>query len=272
MQVGNYTALVKGRDGLTIVNRMDTWVGNAIINYGEYSRGELLLFEQFVKPGDVVIEGGAHIGSHTVALSRMCKTLYAFEPQRVAYYMLCGNLALGECENVFAFQKALGKEMGTVFVPRVNQSEEHNDGGVKLGASVEGEAVPMVTIDSLGIDCQLIKLDVEEMEMDVLLGAQKTIARCRPIIYLETNHTHRPLFDLMTQMQYDMHWHHPPVFRADNFFANEQDIFSGSVSFNAFCVPREREIQVSGDGPIRVDDPQMDRKEGEQFIVYQEIA
>ena len=47
-----------------------------------------------------------------------------------------------------------------------------------------------MTIDSLGlVDCHLLKIDVEGMEADVLAGARETIARCKPILFVENNTT-----------------------------------------------------------------------------------
>jgi FkbM family methyltransferase len=44
----------------------------------------------------------------------------------------------------------------------------------------------LATIDSLGLaDCDAIILDVEGFEVDVLIGAAETIARCKPVIQVE---------------------------------------------------------------------------------------
>jgi len=48
------------------------------------------------------------------------------------------------------------------------------------------QPVVMVSIDSLALPrLDLLKVDVERMEMDVLVGARETIERCRPALMVE---------------------------------------------------------------------------------------
>src|SRR6186997_961635 len=95
------------REGPMVYNRNDRFVGRSLARYGEYSHDETVLFEQVVKPGWVVVEAGANIGTHTLALSRLAGAsgqVHAFEPQRLVFQTLCANLALNHCTNVYAHQ------------------------------------------------------------------------------------------------------------------------------------------------------------------------
>merc|ERR1712196_335736 len=48
------------------------------------------------------------------------------------------------------------------------------------------ETVEVIRLDDLALPkLDLLKIDVESMEMELLLGAQETLKRCRPIIYVE---------------------------------------------------------------------------------------
>ena len=38
------------------------------------------IFIEFITPNSIVIEGGCHIGSHTIKLGMLAKHVYAFEP------------------------------------------------------------------------------------------------------------------------------------------------------------------------------------------------
>lgn len=62
---------------------------------------------------------------------------------------------------------------------------------------VSGDDVEVITIDSLNVAPDFIKIDVEGMEFDVLKGGIKTILEHRPIIMIEENglcqrYGHRP--------------------------------------------------------------------------------
>src|SRR4051794_7022915 len=77
----------------------DQYIGRSLDYYGEYCEAEGGVFDQLVGPGQIVIEVGANIGTHTVRLGQLVGpggAVIAFEPQRVLFYLLCANLALNE--------------------------------------------------------------------------------------------------------------------------------------------------------------------------------
>src|SRR5262249_28338799 len=142
-------------------------------------------------PGMTVVEVGANIGLLTVPFARLVAPggkVIAFEPQRIVHQILCGNLALNALTNVFAQNSAIGSECGCITVPPIDYAQTGNFGGVSLRGRNEGESIPLLTIDSLSLDrCDFMKIDVEGMELDVLRGAARTLARFRPILYLEND-------------------------------------------------------------------------------------
>ena len=139
-----------------------------------------------LREGSIVVEAGANVGAHTLFLARKVGPtgfVFAMEPQRIVFQTLCGNLALNSITNVAALHVAVGSAAGRIIVPRLDYATANNFGGLGLGRYEQGEAVGVITIDSLGLDrCHLIKADVEGMEEEVLRGAEQTIARCRPIL------------------------------------------------------------------------------------------
>ena len=120
---------------------------------------------------------------HTVDLSRLVGStgvVHAFEPQRLMFQLLCANVALNSCANVFTHQTAVGAASDTLLVPSLDPAECHNYGGLSLLRPEPGEPVPSITIDSLDLrDCQFIKINVEGMETEALHGAVATIERFR---------------------------------------------------------------------------------------------
>ena len=81
----------------------DAYIGRSLDVYGEYSEGEIDLFRQLLRPGDVAIDVGANIGALTVAMARLVQpggAIVAFEPQRAIFDILCDNLRLNGLANV----------------------------------------------------------------------------------------------------------------------------------------------------------------------------
>lgn len=125
----------------------------------------------------VAIDAGAHVGNHTLWMSVMCGLkVVAFEPGR--YDDLLRNIELnGLEEKVTAYKYALSDRSERLAYM----------GRGKFRPGPEDKAIfETARIDDFKIeDVSLIKVDVEGMEPKVLLGAEETIKRCRPVIYAE---------------------------------------------------------------------------------------
>jgi len=233
------------RHGLFMYNMNDQYVGRSMDFYGEFSELEAGLFYQIIKPGMTVLDVGANIGAHTVGLSKAVGAtgqVIAFEPQRVVYQMLCGNLALNNIQNVSALMVAVGQSTGSITVPRLNYSAVDNFGGVSLENVETGESVPLLTLDSLQLPrCHFIKLDVEGMEQVALEGAVETMKRCKPYLYVENDRKDKSLslIHFLLNNGYRLFWHLPPLFNPENFYGAKEDIFPTLVSINMLGIPSE---------------------------------
>ena len=88
-------------------------------------------------------------------------------------------------------------------------------------------------------------------------GARETIARTRPILYVENDRTEHSaeLIGLLFDMGYACHWHLPPLFNRANYFRNPDNVFGAVASHNMLCIPRDREgIALSGFRAVRSPD------------------
>jgi len=244
--------LTQTRDGLMLYNRHDMYIGRSLDSYGEFSEGECDLFRQLIKPGSVVVEAGANYGAHTLMLSGLVGEkgiVYAYEPQRVVFQALCANMALNGRTNVHCRPEAVGEAPGCIVVPSLDYNTEQNFGGLGLGDYQRGESVPVTTVDSLRLPrCDLLKADVEGMELSVLKGAVETVGEHRPILYVENDRreTSAALIDYIMSLGYDLYWHLPPLFNPENYFGNPSNEFGGIVSANILCIHSAVDSSITG--------------------------
>jgi len=242
------------RHGVMLYSVNDIFLGRMLDLYGELSEGEVALFAQILAPGAVALDIGAHVGAHTLAMSRLVGSagrVIAFEPQRAIFQMLAANLALNAIRNVDARHAACGAAPGTIAVPRTDIGAEGNFGGVSMGGGED--RVPLATIDGLDLPrCDLIKIDVEGMEAQVLAGGRATIARLQPVLYLENDREDKSsaLLRLLSELGYRCFAHTPPYVGPGNFRGRPVDMFANLVSMNLLCVPAARASQVVGMTPV----------------------
>jgi FkbM family methyltransferase len=248
------------RYGQMVYNEHDVYIGRSLDLYGEFSEGECEAFRAVVKPGDVVVEVGANIGAHTLFFARQVGPsgrVLAFEPQRIVFQTLCANMALNSVQNTYCLQLAVGSQAGAIVVPQLDYAQENNYGGLSLGQWQQGDRIALVTLDSIvaGLPrCNLVKIDVEGMEREVLLGAAETIARFKPVLYVENDREEKSaeLVRHIDSLGYAMYWHQPPLFSPSNFFQNPQNVFGNIISRNMLCFHRSVPHQVSGLAPVAV--------------------
>lgn len=142
------------------------------------------LLEAHIVPGSTAIDVGAHIGTHTVTMSRLvgrCGHVYAFEPQARIHRELVKNLELNHVCNATALRCAVGATPGVV---ELTPPPVGNVGATAIGTG--GEKVELRTLDSFGFrNVSLLKIDVECFEDEVLNGARETIVDNRPTIIVE---------------------------------------------------------------------------------------
>jgi len=246
------------RHGFLLYNSHDEFVGRSLDYYGEFSEGEVALFEKLVKPGQVVVEVGSNIGCHTVVLAHLVGptgAVHAFEPQRIVFQTLCANLSLNSITNVFAYQVAIGKTAGKVVVPVPDYCQDGNFGAVELGRHTVGETASMHTIDSLNLTgIHFLKIDVEGMEQEVLEGAVQTISNHAPVLYVENDRPAKSdaLLRFIAGLGYRIFQHTPPLFNPCNYNNYPVNVFGQIHSLNLLCLPKHIQLPTGDLRPARV--------------------
>lgn len=158
----------------------------------EQSRGlffeamELEELRKVVKPGAHVVDIGANTGNHTVFFAGPMRaaSVIPFEPLPAAANVLRATVERNGLRSVDLSRLLVGVSdragrAGLVF------SERGGLGATGLRPDPQGDIV-VATLDSmLSAAVDLLKIDVEGMEMQVLSGAEETIRRWRPMIFIE---------------------------------------------------------------------------------------
>lgn len=257
-------SLIRGRRGYFLYNRHDIVVGRSMACYGEYFETEVAVFAECCRPGDIVCDIGANIGTHTVAMAQLVGPtgrVIAMEAQQQIHHLLCANVALNGLGNVEAVHAAAGSAAGTVRMPAVDYDAPNNFGGIGTVERGAGYDVACRSLDDI-IDVphlRLIKIDVEGMEAEVVRGAARIIARHRPILYVENDRLEksRELLGVIGSMGYRMFWHLPMFFNPGNYAGNPENIHAigfydagdryGTIGFaiNMVCIPAETDIAMA---------------------------
>ena len=256
---GSMNQLRECKYGFMLYNSMDPVIGLSLELYGEFADLEVQLLRSFVGPGDTVVDAGANIGTHSLAFARLVGptgAVLSFEPQRVIFQILCANFAVNGVLHGHAYNMALGAEDGLLHMPRVDYGARRNFGAVSLADSGRGDVVQVAPLDSLDLPaCRLIKADVEGMEREVLRGAQRTIERHRPFLYLENNQEDKApaLIRHVADLGYRMYWQHVPYFNPDNHYGNADPALAVyRPEPNMFCVPAEMDLDIEGLSEVQV--------------------
>ena len=148
-----HVAVKKCRHGLMMYNVNDSFIGRSLDLYGEWCEAEAEILGQVVKAGDVALDVGANIGTHTVFLAKAVGDkglVAAFEPQRLVFQTLCGNVALNGLTNVTCMLAAVGKERGQVRIPTLDPRAALNFGAVQAGGA---GARPSTSFPSTSCSC-----------------------------------------------------------------------------------------------------------------------
>src|SRR5579859_271642 len=203
--------------GTLIVNRFDRHaagteeafgVGLQILRGAAYDPQEVDLALQLLElrrrhfgDGVMAIDCGANIGVHTIEWAKRMTgwgSVLAIEAQERIFYALAGNIAINNCFNAIAVHGAVSSESGVMQIPSPNYLVPSSFGSLELrersGNEFIGQKIDyknLVNVRRLALDefglprVDLIKIDVEGMEMEVLAGAAKAIERSRPIMLIE---------------------------------------------------------------------------------------
>lgn len=197
--VGLPATIIAQRRGINWSLDLRDGVDFAIYLLGGFEVRTLDRYKELIRDGDIVLDIGANVGSHTLPLAQLVGAtgkVISFEPTAHAFEKQKTNIALNStlAQRIDAHQMMLmassSEEMPEAVysswpleVAEDLHSEHHgrlmSTQGARLGTLDE-------TLRDLEVNkVNFIKLDVDGNELEVLLGAAVTLEESKPRIMLE---------------------------------------------------------------------------------------
>ena len=159
---------------------------------------------RLLRPGDVFYDVGANVGFFSLIAARLVGSagcVYSFEPVAENAASIRENARLNKLQNITLFDVAVGRTSGNAELLLTAW-----DGGSSLATSTVRPLEPLskrnvrvVAMDDLVREQNLplpdfVKIDVEGVELDVLLGMSGTIAKAKPILLYELDDGNKDSF------------------------------------------------------------------------------
>jgi FkbM family methyltransferase len=205
--------------GTMIINRFDYHMTDADRGFGVgfdllnsssfdptsvgFAASLLSLRRHYFGDGVTAIDCGANVGVFTIEWARAMTgwgSVIAIEAQERIFYALAGNIAINNCFNARAIFAAASDKSGVIKAPALDYTRPASFGSVEIRPRQDPEFVGQtfdysgpgtidvacITLDSLNLQrVDLIKIDVEGMELEVLIGAVNLVRRNRPVLFVE---------------------------------------------------------------------------------------
>ncbi len=176
--------LIDAQGSKMYVDSRDIGVTPFLLEWGFYEKYETALFKRLVKKGMVVLDIGANVGYYTLLAAHLVGDegkVFAFEPDPYNFDLLCKNIEVNGYRNVIPVRKAVSSKSGK----RKFFLDKNNLGGHSLSKANVGTSAS-ITIEATSLDdyfkntdykVDVIKMDVQGLEMEVLEGMTNTINR-----------------------------------------------------------------------------------------------
>jgi len=221
--------LVQGKHGAFMTEAgADSLIGRTLSGMGEWLESSMSLALPCLRPGDVVVDVGAHIGAMTVPFAKAVGSsgkVYAFEPQERFFRQLEGNLALNDLPQVVCEQALVGDGGPWLQGPSLAQIPGEDPAWCRFLPSDDGSGQAALRLDDRlsGLEkCRLVKISAPGMAVQVMEGMTELLTRTRPLVLCEiaTQPDFIEMRDRLRALGYLLHWNCAELFPANNAFNN----------------------------------------------------
>ncbi len=154
------------------------------------------LFE-IAKGKKVIIDVGVNVGSTLLNFAKICPDgfVFGFEPDKNNFSKAQKNLKLNEFDNATIIKKGLGDKAAKAKLYKVNDTNAGQNRFLSSAASELIEEFAYDEVEIIKLDdfveekrldrIDLIKIDVEGFELKVLKGAEQSLRKFSPVLFIE---------------------------------------------------------------------------------------
>lgn len=245
----------------------DEYVGRTFQNGNYWDEFEIKIISSLLNESQGwALDVGAFIGSHSIALARLCPQLrfVCYEPQEVPYLLLERNIAENQLySRIITVRAAVTHTNVPVRLARrftdghsasdvvsYELGSPANYGGIQLGT--DGPEIASIKIDDIPYkSIDYIKIDTEGSERLVFFGAREVIAKDRPVIHFEWR-ADRQLHN--TVLDYLKVGEEVKMFNVPDFLTKNQYIIS-ALGQDRLAVPRPHHSCVGESVHLKINPP-----------------
>lgn len=225
-----------------------------LVAHGEWSLCEQLLLAPMIRPQDALWDVGAFLGTFGIGVAQLAvappSRLIAVEPNPEVLTYLDANLRRNApCPHriaPFAVAQTAGR------LHRRGGSGDGNAGAIAYEqAGEQEEFVVSLSLEDLRGEFgayDVLKLDVEGMEVDAILGDVDYILSRQPVIWAECNETFDSilLLETLCRLKYKPLYVAFPAFRVQNFNQSGDKIFPMAYEAALLAAPVDRMDAFTG--------------------------
>lgn len=237
--------LVNSRRGPLLSFVRDQVIGRSLRMYGEWAEHELSLIREYIHDGDVILDVGANVGTHTLAFAKWVGRgkVIAIEAQPVVHMMLAINCFNNHLRNVQTVNAVVSNQSGSMSIlPEYQACDnvgamsfhqlelERADESACISQNLpRPHVVPVERLDKLvdGVAVSFVKMDIEDMEFCALQGCTGLLCGCRPVFYFEQRSTAmlKEIAHIFSNHSYNLYWVESQPFNGNNFRQNSENIW-----------------------------------------------
>ena len=193
---------------------------------------DLLNKRRVVNNDYIIFDVGTNFGYLSLVWAKtVCENgkVYSFEPHPNLFKSFVKSINSNQLINhIIPENVAVGKNSGTININTVSTTSNINT-FTKINQQVKSSKVDIISLDQYVEKneihkCDLIKIDVDGIELDILNGSKNLIKKFKPIFIVETNNDFQ-IIDFFKQINYEI------------LNMKLEPIVNNELPLNIFCIP-----------------------------------